>query len=71
MINILQVGKTYTTRNGMTVKTNAKLDFPNMFPFRGDIYKKDGSKFRLGYFTPDGRYTSDSVSDFDIVKEAE
>lgn len=60
------VGKTYTTKSGMTVTIeHDKGD--SYYPFFGKIIQSNGLVHRIAYYTYDGKYVRGADSENDLV----
>lgn len=71
----LQVGKSYKTRAGHTANVITELaqqgpSLAGNYPFYSEIFDADGRFNRTAYFSPHGRYNTDSESQFDLVIES-
>ena len=64
----LEVGKTYTTRNGSRVTIEHEKGDP-YYPFFGKILSADGSFDRIAYFAHGGQYNRIGQSVYDIIRE--
>lgn len=64
----LEVGKTYVTRNGLSV-TIERDNGGHPFPFYGLIASDDGLG-RIAYFASNGSYILSAESVFDITTQA-
>jgi hypothetical protein len=69
---LLEVGKTYKTRSGDTVKiirNDTDLGYNSQRPFFGIIKTATNEVVRIAYFSHSGTYNLTKTTAFDIVSE--
>jgi hypothetical protein len=69
MIQKLEVGKTYRTRNGAMITIKSRKASTGPFPFTGSIHTSDGNERSGQNWTKMGRHqTNNGDNGFDIVE---